>query len=182
MKQHKHIWGWTATTKEWEIFKKKKCQNITWNQWNNRSNVSLDWLMKVLMKKLPGLMLLDYTWTKFVSTAYPCTIYTLKMNIRWGYRIFGKYSVFEKNRIFGFPNIPTQVVISTVYNFGGKGTWNDPPGTLKYRPSLASAMFFAQSQKMQKWVLYLVWTNILLLSQPSRRVKLILGLSESLRR
>ena len=44
--------------------------------------------------------LADFTWTKFVSTAYPCTIYTLKMNIRWGYRIFGKYSVF-----FQKPNI-----------------------------------------------------------------------------
>ena len=45
MKQRKNISGWTTTTTEWDIFK-MKCQNITWNQWNNRSNVLLDWLKK----------------------------------------------------------------------------------------------------------------------------------------
>ena len=29
------------------------------------------------------------------------------MYIRCGYRIFGKYSGFQKNRIFGFPSMPT---------------------------------------------------------------------------
>jgi hypothetical protein len=36
MKQNKHIWGWTATTKKWEIFK-TKCQETVkqqqWKQW-----------------------------------------------------------------------------------------------------------------------------------------------------
>ena len=31
MKQHKHIWGWTATTRERESFK-TECQSITWKQ------------------------------------------------------------------------------------------------------------------------------------------------------